>query len=113
MNSRKFFFRYGDSRYALYGDSPIVLPAHLLSWGLGSNVSIWLIPPTRKIQMTLFALGSKSGLPPGGSQTFWSAARTMPSSANILPRTNPVKPMPISARKDRRFVHLRRCEIGL
>jgi hypothetical protein len=30
-------------------------PAYLLSAGLGSNVSTWLTPPQRKIQITLLA----------------------------------------------------------
>src|SRR5690242_3918137 len=80
----------------------MVLPAHLLSSGLGSNVSIWLIPPTRKIQITLLALGENCGLPSGGSQTLASPARATPSSASIFPSTSPVKPMPTSARNARR-----------
>src|SRR5262245_41861657 len=42
-------------------DSAYVFPAYLLRAGLGSNVSSWLYPPERKIQMTLLAFGEKCG----------------------------------------------------
>src|SRR6266508_2863526 len=78
-----------------------VLPAYLLSAGLGSNVSRWLYPPDRKTQMTDFALGAKVGLPVGGDQP-GSAARAMPSRWSMAPSARPAKPMPKSARKVRR-----------
>src|SRR5579864_7315998 len=69
------------------------LPAYLLSSGLGSKPSRWLTPPAMKIQMTLLALGWKWGRPSGGKRGFSWAAR-------------PVKPIPVSARKDRRVTPL-------
>ena len=41
------------------GVSAIVLPAYLLSIGLGSKLSIWLTPPFMKSQITLLACGAK------------------------------------------------------
>jgi len=41
------------------GDSSTVMPAYLLSAGLGSNDSMWLTPPAMNNQITFFALASK------------------------------------------------------
>ncbi len=46
----------------------MVLPAYLVSSGLGSKVSRWLTPPFMNSQMTLLAFGGKCGLPSGGAQ---------------------------------------------
>src|SRR5579872_1431754 len=80
------------------------LPAYLLSSGLGSKPSRWLTPPAMKIQMTLLALGWKWGRPSGGKRGFSWAAR--PSRNKAAPRARPVKPIPVSARKDRRVTPL-------
>src|SRR5437879_204435 len=57
-----------------------------------------------KIQITLFALGGKWGLPSGGAQSGTVAARAMPSRWSIAPSTSPVNPRPESARKVRRLI---------
>src|SRR5436305_6423016 len=75
----------------------MLLPSYLFSAGLGSKLSTWLTPPHRKIQMTDFALGGKCGLPSGRSP-----ARATPSLKSRAPRARPVKPNPVSARKERR-----------
>ena len=49
----------------MYGVSAIVLPAYLLSAGLGSKLSRWLAPPIMNSQMTLLALGAKVRLAVG------------------------------------------------
>ena len=86
----------------MYGVSAIVLPAYLLSSGLGSKLSRWLVPPIMNSQMTLLALGAKCGRPSGGDQPADASARATPSRWSIAPRARPVKPMPQSARKVRR-----------
>src|SRR4051794_17575044 len=75
----------------------MVLPPNLLRAGLGSKLSMWLVPPIMKSQMTLLAFGAKCGRPSGGDQVE-SAPRAIPSRWSIAPRTMPVKPMPTSAR---------------
>jgi hypothetical protein len=64
----------------LKGVSRIVLPAYLVSIGLGSKLSMWLTPPFMNSQMTLLAFGVKWGLPVGGAHARGEAARTIPSS---------------------------------
>src|SRR6185436_13416512 len=44
----------------------MVLPAYLFSSGFGSKLSMWLVPPIMKSQITVLALGLKWGLPSGG-----------------------------------------------
>ena len=51
------------------GVSAIVLPAYLVSIGLGSKLSRWLTPPFMNSQMTLLAFGAKCGWPSGGAQS--------------------------------------------
>src|SRR5687768_6194012 len=86
----------------------MVLPAYLLTAGLGSKLWRWLVPPIMKSQITRFALGANMGLPSGGVQRASAAAdrpasaRAIPSRWSIAPRTSPVKPMPRSARNARR-----------
>src|SRR3954452_2592822 len=63
----------GDFTGLGYGVWSYVLPAYRLSAGFGSQVSRWLTPPERKIQMTLFVLGAKWALPSGGDQAGVSA----------------------------------------
>ena len=50
------------------GVSAIVLPAYLVSIGLGSKLSMWLTPPFMNSQITLLAFGAKCGCPVGGDQ---------------------------------------------
>lgn len=69
-----------------------VLPAYLLSAGLGSKVSRWLYPPERKIQTTDRARA-------GECAALSKGVAPRPSSANMAPRAIPVQPRPISARK--------------
>src|SRR3954464_13765060 len=82
------------------------LPAYLLTSGLGSKLSRWLVPPTMKSQMTRFAFGAKWALPSGGDQgsaeSTTVGALAYPSRWSIAARARPVKPMPRSARKARR-----------
>ena len=75
----------GESSTSLCGVSPIFLPAYLLSAGLGSKLSRWLMPPTRKIQMTFLALGRRWGRPSGGAQPRSRRPGTMPSRAALRP----------------------------
>src|SRR5438874_89643 len=63
---------------------------------------MWLVPPTMNSQMTLLALAVKCGLPSGGDQRAGASARATPSLNSMAPRARPVKPMPTSARKERR-----------
>src|SRR6185295_7797576 len=95
-NSLRFRLRYGESSTALYGLSAIVFPACSFKAGLGSNDSMWLMPPTRKIQMTFLALDLGCG-----AATSSAAFRT-PSFASIAPRATPANPMPMSVKKVRR-----------
>ena len=88
------------SSTSLNGVSAIVLPAYLLSAGLGSKLSRWLTPPIMNSQMTLLAFGAKCGRPLGGVQPAASLAN--PSRCSIAPSARPVKPMPRSARNVRR-----------
>ena len=44
-----------------YGVSAIVFPAYLLSAGLGSKLSTWLVPPIMNSQITFLAFGGKVG----------------------------------------------------
>src|SRR5262249_45921729 len=84
--SRTFSFRYGDSSVFLYGDSAMVLPAYLFNSGFGSNVSIWLAPPTMNSQMTDFALAF------GETGATGVSPRATPSLNNIAPNATPVTP---------------------
>ena len=88
------------------GVSSYVLPAYRFSAGLGSQVSRWLTPPERKIQMTLFVFGREMGPAvgrrPGGAVA--GSARTIPSRWSIAPRARPVNPKPTSARNVRRRI---------
>src|SRR6476620_7685092 len=82
------------------------LPAYLLTSGLGSKLSRWLVPPIMKSQMTRFAFGAKWGLPSGGDQGSAEStavgALAYPSRWSIAASARPVKPMPRSARNARR-----------
>src|SRR5687768_7725565 len=77
------------------------LPAYWFSAGLMSKLSTWLTPPQRKIQITDFAFGGRTGFPAAGVAFFGCASAT-PSRNSMEPSTRPVKPMPVSARKERR-----------
>ena len=71
------FLRKGEPKTAcLCGLSLIVLPACLVSSGLGSKLSRWLTPPRIISQMTRFARGGKWGLPSGGTQPCTGSARS-------------------------------------
>src|SRR5262245_45494938 len=59
-------------------------------------------------QMTDFALGAKCGFPSGGALAV--SARATPSLKSIAPRASPVKPMPVSARNERRVMPGQRWE---
>src|SRR5258706_11873048 len=59
---------------------------------------MWLIPPTRKIQMTFLALAETDG----GEFAGDSPARKIPSRASNEPKAKPAKPMPTSDRNARR-----------
>src|SRR5262245_15477556 len=83
----------------LYGVSSIVLPAYFVSSGLMSKLSTWLTPPHMKSQITDFAFGVKCGLPSGKCD---ASALAMPSLKSMAPSARPVKPMPVSARNERR-----------
>ncbi len=48
-----------DSATSANGVSAIVLPAYCVSMGLGSKLSMWLMPPFMNSQMTLLALGAQ------------------------------------------------------
>src|SRR5688572_25517431 len=74
------------------------LPAYLVSSGLTSKLSTWLTPPQRKIQMTFLARARRVGLV--RSADGGAAARA--SSWSMAARARPVKPRPVSARKERR-----------
>src|SRR6516164_4067256 len=82
----------------------MIRPAKRFSSGLGSKLSMWLVPPTMNSQMTLFALGVKWGRPSGGAQRSGALARATPSRCSMAPNARPVKPMPMSARKERRLM---------
>src|SRR5688500_14839637 len=78
----------------------MVLPAYLVSAGLGSKLSMWLTPPHMNSQMTLLTFGRECGLPSGATAV---SARAIPSRWSRAPRARPVKPRPTSARKARRL----------
>src|SRR6266508_3781568 len=83
----------------------MLLPAYLFNSVFTSKLSTWLTPPQRKIQMTDLARGEKCGCPSGGrhgATASEASARATPSSNNNAPSASPVKPMPVSDRKDRR-----------
>src|SRR6476661_3849392 len=81
------------------------LPAYLFRSGFTSKLSTWLTPPQRKIQMTDLARGGKCGLPSGGRQLEADdSPRATPSRNNIAESASPVKPMPVSRRKERRVM---------
>src|ERR1043165_1842482 len=82
------------------GVSAMVLPAYLVTIGLGSKLSRWLTPPFMKSQITLLAFGVKCGRPVGGDQ---GASLARESRCSIAPSARPVKPIPRSARNTRRF----------
>jgi hypothetical protein len=66
--------------------------------------------------MTDFALGGKCGLPSGGRHAAGSVlARATPSRNNIAPSANPVNPIPVSAKNERRVMpqHLGNRECSL
>lgn len=105
-------WRHGDVRQET---SAVLLggrdwPAYRSSAGLGSKLSTWLNPPQRKIQITALAFAGDGG-------TWVSAsippARTTPSRASIVPSVSPVKPMPVSARNDRRVCQRRLGVMGV
>ena len=102
--SRECFANSGDLSGSSNGVSANVLPAYLVSAGFGSKLSIWLTPPERNTQMTLFAFGAWCGLPSGGAHF---TSEPMPSRWSIAPSASPVKPSPTSAR------NVRRCMVGL
>src|SRR4249920_1032646 len=55
--------------------------------------------------MTDFAFGAECGLPSGGRHPeSEDSARARPSRNNIALRARPVKPMPVSARNERRVM---------
>ena len=83
------------------GVSAIVLPAYSFSSGLGSNVSMWLMPPTRKSQMTLLALGLANWRQRPRWHSVIVRGRLRPAPASP-PAPAPAKPMPTSERKRRR-----------
>src|SRR5882672_6604721 len=86
-----------------YGVSAMLLPEYWFKSGFTSKLSTWLTPPQRKIQMTDFALGAKCGLPSGGCHAVPAESeRATPSRNSIAPNASPVKPIPVSARNDRR-----------
>src|SRR3989442_899061 len=90
---------------SLKGVSSMDLPAYLFSSGFTSKLSTWLTPPQRKIQMTDLALGGKCGLPSGGRQPeAGDSPRATPSRNKIAESASPVKPMPVSRRKERRVM---------
>src|SRR6266545_2353304 len=83
----------------------MLLPAYLFNSGLTSKLSTWLTPPQRKIQMTDFARGVKCGRPSGGCHTSAPPmARAEPSRNSMAPNARPVKPIPVSARNERRVM---------
>src|SRR5262245_27168556 len=55
-------------------------------------------------QTMLCAFGGKCGFPSGGCHGPTVSARTIPSRANMAPRTRPVNPIPRSARNARRWI---------
>src|SRR4051794_23733831 len=89
---------FGSNTLA-YGVSEIVLPAYLVSIGLGSNVSMWLTPPFMNSQITLLAFGAKCGRPFGGAQ---APELPKPSLCRIAPSARPANPIPVLDRKARR-----------
>src|SRR5688572_23315210 len=78
----------------------MVFPAYLFNSGLTSKLSTWLTPPHKKIQMTDLALGAKCGL--AAAELGPASARATPSLKSMALSANHVKPMPVSARKERR-----------
>src|SRR5687767_15833360 len=98
-----FFSTFFGSSTSLNGVSAIDLPAYLFNSGLTSKLSRWLTPPQRKIQITDFAFGAKCGWPMGGCQpSAESFPSATPSRNKSAPNARPVKPIPVSARNDRR-----------
>src|SRR5206468_10494451 len=95
------FFRRSGFRTSLCGVESIVLPLYLFNSDLGSKLSTWLTPPHRKIQMTDLAFGGACGLPSGLAFRACSA-RAIPSRKSMAVSARPVKPIPVSARKERR-----------
>ncbi len=89
---------------SLNGVSAMDLPAYLSSIGLGSKLSRWETPPFMKSQITLLAFGRACGCPSGGAHRAGADARAIPSCWRSAPRARPVKPMPRSARKARRWM---------
>src|SRR4051812_23478761 len=86
------------SRASLNGVSSMDLPAYLLRAGLTSKDSTWERPPQRKIQMTDFAGGEFEI----SDLRFERGEAALASRASMAERARPVKPMPVSARKERR-----------
>src|SRR6266516_7446191 len=98
----------------LYGVSSMDLLAYWFSSGFTSKLSTWLTPPQRKIQMTDLARGGKCGLPSGGRQLeAGDSPRATPSRNNIAESASPVKPMPVSRRKERRVTPAHRPGVEL
>src|SRR6266542_3698984 len=94
---------------SLKGVSSMDLPAYLFSSGFMSKLSTWLTPPQRKIQMTDLARGGKCGLPSGGRQLeAGESARATPSRNKMAESASPVKPIPVSRRKERRVMPAQR-----
>src|SRR5262249_44754450 len=81
------------------------LPASLFSSGFGSNVSIWLGPPSMNMKMHAFALAGKCGFlgargEPPASATGGSANSRLPCSKYVS--ASAPKPPPPRRRKSRR-----------
>src|SRR5262245_47232831 len=93
----------------LKGVSSMDLPAYFVSSGFTSKLSTWLTPPQRKIQMTDLARGGKCALPSGGCQPeAGDSPRATPSRNNNAESASPVKPIPVSRRKERRVTPAQR-----
>jgi hypothetical protein len=87
-------------------------PVSLSSVGFGSNVSIWLGPPTIYRKITALAFGSKCGrLGASGLKSLRSfpASRAFASRARRYESASEPKPLAARARKSRRVAAAGKC----
>ena len=93
MKMRRFCSTKGESNTLPKGVSVMVFRAYWLSAGLELKLSIWLTPPARNNQSTLFARGAKCGSP------FCSVQRSphsaaQPSRCSMAANAKPGNPVP-------------------
>src|SRR5438034_794706 len=92
-----------EKRVPLVRDSGSFWPDKRCSSGLGSNSSIWLAPPARKIKMQRRARGAKCGVLGARGLTFGAGAAKTPSSCRSEARAARPRPLAELVRNARRL----------